>query len=37
MFAAKGYATLLGDAVGNDELMESGRALGRSMAGILFG
>jgi len=36
-FEAKGYATLIGDAVKNDELMESGRRLGRSMAGALFG
>jgi multimeric flavodoxin WrbA len=37
IFEAKGYATLLGDAVKNGELMESGRMLGRDMADVLLG
>ncbi len=34
-FEAKGYATLLGEAAGNEELMEAGRAVGRQMADVL--
>jgi multimeric flavodoxin WrbA len=37
IFEAKGYATVLGDAVKNEELMESGRRLGRDMADVLLG
>jgi multimeric flavodoxin WrbA len=36
-YEAKGYATLLGDAARNEELMQSGRKLGRDMAGVLLG